>query len=547
MDEPTGAPDSRGTEPSRRGKSPQPGSARGHPSHEMTQPGSARGHSPQEKSPPPENTGEHPPQEKSLRPSSAKEYPPHGKGSQPGSTAGPPAPAESQPFVSPGIWQLAFPSILGNLSYSVVAMVQTKFVGELGAGALAALGAGQRVFFAMQAILMAVSAGTTALVARAWGAGDYNEASRVTMASLALAGIFGLVIMVLGVLYARPVASIFGLDPATLELAAENIRMLSWFNLAFAITFILSAALRAAGDAWSPLWIGSAVNLLNVPLLYLLVFGHYGFPKLGVTGAPAAAGVSFAAGAVLLLGLWLKQKFRVRHVGGGWWRRERLRRLLHIGYPAAFEQIVFQTGFFAFLILIGNFYGTEAFAAYNVGANLLMVCFMVGFGFSIAGSTLIGQHLGAGDHAGAERSGWRAGGLAMLSMGALALPVLVFARELATLFLGDEPLTVEYTVQFIQVMGAIMPLMAIEFAIGGALRGAGDTRFPLIATFLGLIAVRCGLAALFTWMGLPVLWVYAALVGDYLVKGLMLVLRFHRGRWKTLVRTEDLGFGAHGR
>ena len=447
-----------------------------------------------------------------------------------------------RPFVSPGIWQLAFPSILGNLSYAVVAMVQTKFVGELGAGALAAVGAGQRVFFAMQAILMAVSAGTTALVARAWGAGDYYEASRVTMASLALAGVFSVLVMVLGVLYARPVAGMFGLDPVTLDLAAENIRMLSWFNLAFAVTFILSAALRASGDAWSPLWIGSAVNLINVPLLYVFVFGHYGFPELGVAGAAAAAGVSFSVGGALLLGLWLMQKFRIRHVSGGWWRRERLRRLLHIGYPAAFEQIVFQFGFFVFLILIGNFYGTEAFAAYNVGANMLMVCFMVGFGFSIAGSTLVGQHLGAGDHPGAERSGWRAGGYAMLSMGGLALPVLVFAPELADLFIGDEPLTVKYTVQFIYVMGAMMPLLAIEFAIGGALRGAGDTRFPLVATFIGLILVRCGLAAAFTWMELPVAWVYAALVGDYVVKGAMLIMRFKRGRWKTVVRTEALGF-----
>ncbi len=449
---------------------------------------------------------------------------------------------DTREYVGPGIWQLAFPSILGNLSYSVVALVQTKVVGELGAGALAAVGAGQRVFFAMQAILMAVSAGTTALVARAWGAGDYQEASRVTMASLALAGMFGLAVMGVGVVYAHPVASMFGLDPETLDLAAENIRMLSWFNLSFAVTFILSAALRASGDAWSPLWIGSAVNLLNVPLLYLFVFGLYGFPKLGVAGAAAAAGVSFSVGGMLLLGLWLLQKFRIRHVSRGWWQRKRLRRLLNIGYPAAVEQAVFQVGFFIFMIMIGNFYGTEAFAAYNIGANMLMVCFMVGFGFSIAGSTLVGQHLGAGDHAGAERAGWRAGGLAMLFMAGLALPVMLFAPELSNLFLGDEPLTVEYTVQFIYVMGAMMPLMAIEFAIGGALRGAGDTRFPLIATFFGLIAVRCGLAAVFTWMDWPVVWVYSALIGDYVVKGAMLVLRFRRGRWKTVVPAENPGF-----
>ena len=97
---------------------------------------------------------------------------------------------------------IALPSILGNLSYTIVGMVQTKFVGELGAQALAALGAGQRIFFAMQAILMAISAGTTALVARAWGAGDYDEASRVH-GLLGISGGFSFAIAFLGFLRRR--------------------------------------------------------------------------------------------------------------------------------------------------------------------------------------------------------------------------------------------------------------------------------------------------------------------------------------------------------
>ena len=121
---------------------------------------------------------------------------------------------------------------------------------------------------------------------------------------------------------------------------------------------------------------------------------------------------------------------------------------MDIGYPAAVEQIVFQIGFFVFLMIIGNFYGTEAFAAYNIGVNLLMICMTVGFGFSIAGSTLVGQHLGASDIAGAVRSGWRSAGFAVLSMGGLGLLVISFATPLAEFFIGDEPETVRYTVQF---------------------------------------------------------------------------------------------------
>ena len=444
----------------------------------------------------------------------------------------------------PGIWALALPSILGNLSYAAVGMWQTKVISALGTEGLAAIGAGQRIFFAMQAILMAVTVGTTALVARAWGAGDYKEASRVTMASLVLGGAISLVIGLFGMLLASPIASVFGLDETTLAMASTNIRWLLAFNVVFAATFILSAALRASGDAWSPLWMSVGVNVINIPLVYAFVYGEWGFPNMGIAGAAVAAGISFSVGAGVLLVLWVRQKFRVKHVSGGWWRRERIKSLLDIGYPAAVEQGVFQVGFFIFLILIGNYYGTEAFAAYNVGVNMLAVCMTVGFGFSIAGSTLVGQHLGAKDPEGASRSGWRALFFAILSMGSLGALIIVFASELTGYFIGNEPVTQGYTVQFIYLLGACMPLMAVEFTLGGALRGAGDTRFPLMATVLGLLVMRCGLAAIATYLGLHVFYVYAALVGDYLLKGVLLIVRFHRGKWKTLVSSESMGINA---
>ncbi|MEM7077681.1 MAG: MATE family efflux transporter [Pseudomonadota bacterium] len=449
---------------------------------------------------------------------------------------------QSHESVRPGIWQLALPSILGNLSYTIVGMVQTKFVAGLGAEGLAALGAGQRIFFAMQAILMAVSAGTTALVARSWGAGDYQEASRVTMASLVLSACVALLVGLFGIFFAGSVAGIFGLDARTLDMATFNIQLLSVFNVIFAANFILNAALRASGDAWSPLWLSVGVNILNIPLLYAFVLGRWGAPEMGVAGTAMAVGLAFLAGTGVLLTLWMRQKFRIKHIRGGWWRKERIRRLLDIGYPAALEQVVFQLGFFIFLMIIGNYYGTEAFAAYNVGVNLLAVCMTVGFGFAIAASTLVGQNLGAQDHLAAARSGWRALSLAIISMGMLGVLVILFADELASFFLGDEPLTVTYTVQFIYMLGAMMPLMAVDFTIGGALRGAGDTRFPLLATILGLLVMRCGLAAIATYLQLPVVYVYAALIGDYVLKGILLLWRFHRGKWKTVVRNEDLDY-----
>ncbi|MFK8019756.1 MAG: MATE family efflux transporter [Pseudomonadales bacterium] len=446
----------------------------------------------------------------------------------------PPSEAES---ARPSIWQLAFPSILGNLSFALVGMVQTKFVSELGAEGLAAAGAGQRIFFAMQAIMMAVSVGTTALVARAWGAQDYREASRVTMASLVLGAMIAFVIGVLGFFYAEPVAQLFGLDPEALLMASDNIRWLSVFNVAFACSYILSAALRASGDAWSPLWISIAVNVLNLPLTYAFVFGYWGMPEMGVAGTAIAAGLAFSVGSGIMLIMWLKQKFRVKHVSGGWWRKERLKLLIGIGFPTVLEQGVVQFGFLVFLMIIGNYYGTEAFAAYNIGVNMLAICMTVGFGFSIAGSTLVGQNLGANDPDAATRSGWWATAYAVLSMGLLSAIIVSYANELAVFFIGDEPLTIKYTVQFVYILGAMLPLLAVDFTLGGCLRGAGDTRFPLVATILGLLVMRCGLASLATYMGLPVVYVYAAIIGDYVLKSALLVWRFYKGRWKLAITT----------
>jgi putative MATE family efflux protein len=255
----------------------------------------------------------------------------------------------------PGIWQLAFPSILGNLSFTIVGLTQTRVVGALGPEALAAVGAGQRVFFLMQALMMAVSIGTNALVSRASGAGDKLEANRVTLASLVLASALAIPVALGGYLFAATLAGAFGLDDQAHKLATANIRWLSVFTLAYAVTAILSASLRASGDAWTPLWIAAGINVMNIPLLYVLVYGYLGLPALGVVGAAIASGLAFSIGGLVLLTLWLGNRLRLHGSRQGWWQRERLRRLVDIGYPAGAEQFVLQTGFIVFLMLIGNY------------------------------------------------------------------------------------------------------------------------------------------------------------------------------------------------
>lgn len=433
----------------------------------------------------------------------------------------------------PGIWQLAWPSILANLLHALVGIVDIKIVGSLGAPAVAAVTTGNRIFFILQALLMAVTAGTTALVARAWGGGDRAEAARVTHASLWLCLGVAAVATVPALLLPHELAGVFRIGERAVDLAAVFIRWLAPFQIAFAVHFALGAALRAAGDVRTPLWVGAITNVVNVVLAYGLVYGAFGLPALGVAGAALASGLSFALGALLLAGLWARGRLLLGRPGRGALERARLRRILDIGYPAGAEQLVWQGGFVGFLWVI-SLYGTAPYAAYGIGVNLLAFSFVIGFGFSVAAATLVGQHLGAGDAAGATRGGWRAMAFAMAAMVGFGLAIVSAAEPLAR-FMIDDAEVVRLTVVFLYVLGSVQPLMAIEFTLGGALRGAGDTRFPLLAIFVGLVGARLGLASLFAVLGWSVEWIYAALVGDYVVKSALLAWRFRSGRWSSVL------------
>jgi putative MATE family efflux protein len=263
-----------------------------------------------------------------------------------------------------------------------------------------------------------------------------------------------------------------------------------------------------------------------------MVFGRFGFPAMGVQGAALANGVSFAVGAVILLVMWFKGWLIVGIGDAASLSRKRIKRLIRIGIPAGLEQFILQVGFVAFLYIVA-FYGTAPYAAYGIGVQLLSLSFVVGFGFSIAASTHVGQRLGANDPDGAAHSGWRAMWLSVGAMIVIGAIIILTAESTAALMI-DDPEVIRLTVVFIYILGAVQPLMAIEFALGGALRGAGDTRFPMLTTLIGLVVVRGSVAGVGAYLGVAVEWIYAALVVDYLVKASLLVWRFKQNRWKLI-------------
>jgi len=179
-------------------------------------------------------------------------------------------------------------------------------------------------------------------------------------------------------------------------------------------------------------------------------------------------------------------------------------------------------------------YGTAAVAAYFIGVRILALSFLPGFGFSAAASTLVGQQLGASRPRGAERSGWEANRLGMLFMSAGGIVIFIAARWIARAFI-DDPAVVEDAVGLIRVLAACQPLMAADFTLGGALRGAGDTKFPLLTVVIAFYGARLGFAYVVgVVLSFSLTWVWAALFGDYVMRALLKAWRFQSGRWKTI-------------
>ena len=436
-----------------------------------------------------------------------------------------------------GVWTLAWPSIITNLFYATSSIVAIKVVGNLGPDAIAAAVTGQRVTFILQAVLTGVLAGSTALIARNWGARNKEEAgiffTRTVQLVIFIAFMTGLLIWQ----FAEPLVKFFGLKGEALTLSVEYLKAISPFYVGFGCGLGLITALRAVGDVKTPLVIGLIMNIFAIFFMLVFVNGWMGFPEYGVRGAALGNGLSFVIGALLLIVFWRTNQLPVRYSSILHLDLMRVKEIFKVGLPAALEQVIFQAGITAFLILVA-LYGTEAYAAYGIGVQILSFAFVIGFGFSIAGATLVGQHLGAGNPNQARRAGWRAMRLSIVSMTFFGILIAFFAEPLSR-YMIDNDEVVRLSVVFIWLLGSMQPLMAIEFSLGGALRGAGDTKTPLVITLTCLLFIRVSLALIFYMLDASIEVIFSTLVADYVVKGFLYVARFKSNKWMNVMKPKE--------
>lgn len=451
--------------------------------------------------------------------------------------AGAPAarPVGTRPRPS-GIFALAWPSLVENLLLLAMNMASLMMVGRLGSAAMAGVGIANQVAMLLQVVFMGLSVGNTALVARSVGAGETRGAAAIARQSLLLGAAVSVSLAVLCLPTAAPILSIFGAAPEVVENGTVYLRAIVLTMPLLALSLLANGSLRGAGDTRTPMWASGAANLANIAVAYPLIFGLGPLPELGLGGAA----VGLVAGRTLacIFSLYALAARRRGPLAGTLgrladWRPDLpvLRRLVGIGGPAAAESGSIQLGMLLFSAMVIQL-GTAAFAAQQVVFNAASLSMMPGLAFSVAATTLVGQHLGAGDPRGAARSGWHSTAAAAGWMSLAGLWFVLFPAPILRLYTAD-PEVIAAGVAGIRVVGFGQPLQAAAFVLGGALRGAGDTRTTLLVGGVSMWGVRLTLAYIFgLLLGWGVAGIWIGWCGDWCVRGVAFLWAFHRGRWQ---------------
>lgn len=434
--------------------------------------------------------------------------------------------------VSEGIWSLAWPTMIAMGAGTVVRFTDFAMVGSLGPSALAGVGLGGQFAWLLESLGAIAPAGLAAILARAVGAGDRAVADQSFRQAQVLGAVMAIVSSACLLPLTAQAIALYGVEPEVVRLGGDYLWWRIWGMVPLSFVMVFGAALRAAGDVRTPLWSAAIASVVNIFLNWVLIYGNLGAPALGVSGAAIASNVAIAVMLLIFVWLWLRRQLVLIPAAGSW-RPDvaMMRRLLRVGTPSGVQGGLFQIGLILFQRIMSPF-GTSVIAAYNVGSTILSFSYIPGVGYSMAAATLVGQHLGARQADQAEAAGWRATWSAVLAMSVVGAILFLAGRPIAELFTTD-PEVVDLTQTILAILAIAHPFMAVEFALGGALRGAGDTLFPMLTVFAGLIVVRIGLAvgavALFD---APIEWVWAALIVDYIAKAIMMALRFARGSWK---------------
>ncbi len=436
--------------------------------------------------------------------------------------------------------RLAGPIVAANVLQTVYQLVDTFWVGRLGAAAVAAVSLSFPVIFLLISLGGGIGIAGTILVAQSAGRGDRPEVDRVAAQTMSLVVLIALALSALGYAAAGGVMRAMGAGPETLPLAVSYLRI-SFLGLVFVFAyFVFQSLMRGVGDVRTPMFIVAGTVLLNFLLDPLFILGWGPVPAMGVAGAALAT--VFTQGLATAVGVAMLASGRY----GVSLRGQRLvpepalvRRLVRLGLPASVEQSTRALGMAMMAFLVAGF-GRDVVAAYGIGTRILGFVIIPGLGLSMAASTMVGQNVGAGRLDRALRVARVGTALGFVALSAAGVAIFALARPLTAAFIPGAPAVVEMGADFLRIMALTFGFIGVQLVLNGVFRGAGNTVVAMVLAIVSLWVLRFPLAyALAERSPLGPRGIWWAFALSNVAAGVIAVGWFLRGSWKRRVPGEE--------
>ena len=429
---------------------------------------------------------------------------------------------------------IAIPAVIEMVSIALMDMMDTAMVGRgVGPQAMSAVGLTAQPRMLVFSIFMALNIAITATIARKKGAGEMEEARSCLRHGLVVGVLLGLKLTVLAVIFARPLMTLAGAQPDTINEATSYFRITNLVLVFQVLTSTICVAQRAIGNTKITMKVNVVAKVVSVVLNFLLIEGRFFFPRLEVDGVAYARSIAalIAFGLALASVLRKDSPLRIRFSDNWRFQKAMTKTIGRLTANGMLEQVSLRFGFFAYAIVVARL-GTDELAAHVIAMQLMALSFTFAEGIGAATTALVGQNLGAKRPDLSIMYGKLGMRLAIICAAVLSTLCILFRYQFAAIFAEGYAHIIASAGSLILILAFILPIQTSQLVMAGSLRGSGDNRYVALTMLIAVGFMRPFFGFLFAVVfGWGLVGAWYAIIFDQAVRLIMLFSRFASGKW----------------
>lgn len=434
---------------------------------------------------------------------------------------------------------LAVPIIFANILQTAYQLIDTFWLGRLGANAVAAVSISFPVLFLILSLGVGLTLAGTVIVAQYKGAENQKMVDFSSSQTMSMIFFISIFLAILGYFSAGPLMKLIGAGPEIFQDSTEYFEISSLGFVFLFLFFSFQSLMRGIGNVMLPVYIVLFTVLLNLILDPLFIYGYGPVPGYGVAGAAIASVATQGISAAIGLFILFKGNSGIKiHLSSMYFHVATFKKIINMGFPASIEQSTRALGMTMMVVLVTSF-GSEIVAAYGIGVRILSFIVVPALGLAIATTSLVGQNIGALKIKRAEKVANLSNKIAFYGLTGMGVLMFFFAEQLTAFFIPNDPEVIKDAALYIRIMAPSFGLLGVQQVLNGVFNGAGFTKASMLISILSLWIVRFPVAFLLSYrtpLGYEGIW-WAFPISN-LIGAIVAFVYFKGGYWKLRVFRE---------